>query len=100
MRADGVEVPEEDDLPVRLGVLEIGEDVLDEELGSSVGVERRGGEVLGARDRRGLAVHGRGRREDHGLAPVHSFIHGTDGGHASVDTRGDNQREIDGDRKK
>ena len=79
VRAHGVEVPQEHHLPIGLGVLKVGEDVLDEELGAAVGVERRGGEVLGARDRRGLAVNGRGRREDHGLAPAERWERGTGG---------------------
>jgi hypothetical protein len=42
--------------------------------------------------------------DDEKIMALHLFIHSFTGrmedGHASVDTRGDNQREIDGDRKK
>ena len=62
MRADRVEVAEEDHLPAGVRVLKIGEHVLDEELGAAVGVEGGGGEILGARDGGGLAVDGGGRR--------------------------------------
>ena len=37
VRAHGVEVPQEHHLPIGLGVLKVGEDVLDEELGAAVG---------------------------------------------------------------
>ena len=83
MRADRVEVSEEDHLPAGVRVLKIGEHVLDEELGAAVGVEGGGGEILGARDGGGLAVDGGGRREDDGAAL--GLLHGVDEDHRAGD---------------
>eukprot|EP00982_Pelagococcus_subviridis_P005614 29739-Pelagococcus_subviridis.AAC.15 len=70
MRAHGVEVPQKNHLPLRRRGLHVRQDVFHEELGSPVRIQRRRGELFRARHRRGLAVHGRGGREDYLAAPV------------------------------
>lgn len=73
MRADWVEVPEQNDAPFMVGCVEVDEDLLDHRLRPAVGV---GGGPFRAFfidwDVCGLAVHGSAAREDEVLAAVRS----------------------------
>ena len=72
MRPDGVEIAQEDALDLAAGSLDrILEDVLTHLLGRSVRRGRRlPGGLLGHRELLGLAVHGRGGREEDVAAPL------------------------------
>ena len=71
VRADGVEVAQQHDVPLRVGGVEVGEDLLDHPLGPAVGVGRGLlGALLGERQRVRVAVDGGGAGEDDGLAAV------------------------------
>ena len=77
MRADGVEVAQQHDVPLGVGLGGVHEDLLDHPLGPAVGV---GAELLGALlgegQRVGVAVDGRRAGEDDVLAAV--VAHGLD----------------------
>ncbi len=71
VRADGVEVAEKHDVPLGVGGVEVGEDLLDHPLGPAVGVGRRLlGALLGEGEGVRIAVDGGGAGEDDGLAAV------------------------------
>ena len=62
--ADGVEVAQQGDVPARIAKLQVGQDLLDEQLGATVGVGGRGGEILADGDAGRVAVDGGGGTED------------------------------------
>ena len=71
VRADGVEVAEQHDVPLGVGRVEVGEDLLYHPLGPAVGVGAGLlGALLGERKLVRVAVDGAGAREDDGLAAV------------------------------
>ena len=69
--SDGVEVAKQHDVPLRVGRVQVGENLLDHPLGPTIGVR---GALLGAGLGEGqgvrVAVDGGGAREDDGLAAV------------------------------
>ena len=84
VRADGVEVSQEDDVPFGVGLLDVHEDLFEHALGPAVGVGAGAfGAVFGDGDLGGVAIDGGAGAEDDVLAVV--VAHDVDEGEGAAD---------------
>ena len=70
VRADRVEISEQDDVPLGVARGKVPEDILDDQLGATVGRHGFEGVLFVQRDVRGISVDGAGGRKHEGLAAV------------------------------